>query len=294
MSNQAGSFLQGMAGGMGLGSRFKDSRSNEPQGNIVDQASAQSGAAEQAGALQNIKQMIKTQGDVSAYASSEEEKRNQQTKEFREMQERSNDRMRNGGSASGSAGGGASGNAGSFMSSFAGSVDPSKLQGMFGGGGTTAGGSAGGTAASGGASTGAGGGSGLGSFFGGGGGGGGATAAGGSASGGGGSALASAGPWAALVAAIAVNEYNGKEGGYRAEDDKEYATDLIGGKVLEQDLNQRWLPKIYGEDLKNDKTGIGHEQKAAGEFLTLDFSNGFKALEGGTLGKIGKGIKKLF
>ena len=57
---------------------------------------------------------------------------------------------------------------------------------------------------------------------------------------------------------------------------------------------RHWLPKIYGKDLKNDKLGLGHDQKAIGEFGSGDFSNGFKALEDGTLGKIAKGIKKLF
>lgn len=62
--------------------------------------------------------------------------------------------------------------------------------------------------------------------------------AGGSAAGGMGSAAAAAGPWAALAAIIGVNEYN--MSGYRAEDDKEYAKDLATGKVMSQDINQRW------------------------------------------------------
>ena len=122
---------------------------------------------------------------------------------------------------------------------------------------------------------------------------GGSSAAGGAASSGAGG-LASAGPWAALAAVILANESNARDNDYRNKDDKKYAQDLLGGAVLEQDLNQRWLPKIYGKDLKNDKLGLGHDQKAIGEFGSGDFSNGFKALEDGTLGKIAKGIKKLF
>ena len=106
--------------------------------------------------------------------------------------------------------------------------------------------------------------------------------------------MASAGPWAALAAVILANESNARDNDYRDKDDKKYAQDLLGGAVLEQDLNQRWLPKIYGKDLKNDKFGLGHDQKAVGEFGSGDFSNGFKALEDGTLGKLVKGIKKIF
>lgn len=303
----AGSFMQGMANGMGLGMQYRRQQEEEQQQKKIDQASAQPDIQQQASTLENLNRVISDQGKVTEYVASEEAKRDQQTRELREMQERfdsqgQNTRMNNGAGSGGQAGGSG---AGSFMSSFAGSVDPSKLQSMFGGGGSAAGtggasAAGGGGGAAGGAGGAGGGGFGLSSIFGGGsaaGGGagaaGGSSAAGGAASSGAGG-LASAGPWAALAAVIIANESNARDNDYRNKDDKKYAQDLLGGAVLEQDLNQRWLPKIYGKDLKNDKLGLGHDQKAIGEFGSGDFSNGFKALEDGTLGKIAKGIKKLF
>ena len=300
----AGSFMQGMANGMGLGMQYRRQQEEEQKDKKIDQASAQPDIQQQASTLENLNRVISDQGKVSEYVASEEAKRDQQIKDLREMQERfdaqgQGNRMDNG------AGGGQAGGsgAGSFMSSFAGSVDPSKLQSMFGGGGSSAAGGASAAGGSGGAAGGTGGGGGgfgLSSIFGGGsaaGGGagaaGGSSAAGGAASSGAGG-LASAGPWAALAAVILANESNARDNGYRNKDDKKYAQDLLGGAVLEQDLNQRWLPKIYGKDLKNDKFGLGHDQKAVGEFGSGDFSNGFKALEDGTLGKLVKGIKKIF
>ena len=296
--------MQGMATGMGLGMQYRNQQKEEQeQPKKIDQASAQPDIQQQASTLENLNRVISDQGKVTEYVASEEAKRDQQTRELREMQERfdsqgQNTRMNNG------AGGGQAGGsgAGSFMTSFAGNVDPSKLQGMFGGGGSTAAGGASAAGGGGGAAGGAGGGGGFGlsSIFGGGsaaGGGagaaGGSSAAGGAASSGAGG-LASAGPWAALAAVILANESNARDNDYRNKDDKKYAQDLLGGAVLEQDLNQRWLPKIYGKDLKNDKLGLGHDQKAIGEFGSGDFSNGFKALEDGTLGKLVKGIKKIF
>ena len=301
--------MQGMANGMGLGMQYRrqqeeEQQQEEQQDKKIDQASAQPDIQQQASTLENMNRVISDQGRVSEYVTSEEAKRDQQIKDLREMQERFDSQGQNTGMNNGAGGGQAGGSgAGSFMSSFAGSVDPSKLQGMFGGGGSTAAGGASAAGGGGGAAGGAGGGGGgfgLSSIFGGGsaaGGGagaaGGSSAAGGAASSGAGG-LASAGPWAALAAVIIANESNARDNDYRNKDDKKYAQDLLGGAVLEQDLNQRWLPKIYGKDLKNDKLGLGHDQTAIGEFGSGDFSNGFKALEDGTLGKIAKGIKKLF
>lgn len=298
----AGSFMQGMANGMGLGMQYRRQQEEEQQDKKIDQASAQPDIQQQASTLENMNRVISDQGKVSEYVASEEAKRDQQIKDLREMQERFDSQGQNTGMNNGAGGSQAGGSgAGSFMSSFAGNVDPSKLQGMFGGGGSTAAGGASAAGGSGGAAGGAGGGGfGLSSIFGGGsaaGGGagaaGGSSAAGGAASSGAGG-LASAGPWAALAAVILANESNARDNDYRNKDDKKYAQDLLGGAVLEQDLNQRWLPKIYGKDLKNDKFGLGHDQKAVGEFGSGDFSNGFKALEDGTLGKLVKGIKKIF
>jgi len=109
---------------------------------------------------------------------------------------------------------------------------------------------------------------GLGSLFGGGSSGG--AAAGGSS---GGSALASAGPWAALAAAIIANESSARDGGYRDEDTGDYLQDLFGGKVLEQDFNQRFLPKLVGEDFEDDKLGLGADASVAADLSTFDFSN---------------------
>ena len=259
----AGSFMQGMANGMGLGMQYRRQQEEEQQEKKIDQSSAQPDIQQQASTLENLNRVISDQGKVTEYVASEEAKRDQQIKDLREMQERFDSQGQNTGMNNGAGGGQAGGSgAGSFMTSFAGNVDPSKLKGMFGGGGSAAGT-------------------------------GGASAAGGAASSGAGG-LASAGPWAALAAVILANESNARDNDYRNKDDKKYAQDLLGGAVLEQDLNQRWLPKIYGKDLKNDKLGLGHDQKAIGEFGSGDFSNGFKALEDGTLGKIAKGIKKIF
>lgn len=298
--------MQGMANGMGLGMQYRRQQEEEQQDKKIDQASAQPDIQQQASTLENMNRVISDQGKVTEYVASEEAKRDQQIKDLREMQERFDSQGQNTGMNNGAGGGQAGGSgAGSFMTSFAGNVDPSKLKGMFGGGGSAAGtggasAAGGGGGAAGGAGGAGGGGFGLSSIFGGGsaaGGGagaaGGSSAAGGAASSGAGG-LASAGPWAALAAVILANESNARDNDYRNKDDKKYAQDLLGGAVLEQDLNQRWLPKIYGKDLKNDKFGLGHDQKAVGEFGSGDFSNGFKALEDGTLGKLVKGIKKIF
>lgn len=116
----------------------------------------------------------------------------------------------------------------------------------------------------------------------------GGSAGGSSAAGGLGSAAASAGPWAALAAVIAVNEYNAKKGGFRAENDKEYAKDLITGKVMSQDINGRWAPKLFGS---SDKMGLGADMKAAGEASHLDLNGTIDNLKNGTIGKL---FKKIF
>ena len=116
----------------------------------------------------------------------------------------------------------------------------------------------------------------------------GGSAGGSSAAGGLGGAAASAGPWAALAAVIAVNEYNAKKGGFRAENDKEYAKDLATGKVMSQDINGRWAPKLFGS---SDKMGLGADMKAAGEASHLDLHGTFDNLKNGTVGKL---FKKIF
>ena len=116
----------------------------------------------------------------------------------------------------------------------------------------------------------------------------GSSAGGSSAAGGLGGAAASAGPWAALAAVVAVNEYNAKKGGFRAENDKEYAKDLATGKVMSQDINGRWAPKLFGS---SDKMGLGADMKAGGEASHLDLNGTIDNLKNGTVGKL---IKKIF
>lgn len=107
-----------------------------------------------------------------------------------------------------------------------------------------------------------------------------------------GSGVAAAGPWAALAAIIAVNEKSARNGGHR-RDGADYAKDLASGKVLSQDVNERWVPKLGGYE--NDKTGLLHDAGAGAEFLSLDFKDGFKKLaDGGTAKQVLSGIKKLF
>lgn len=107
-----------------------------------------------------------------------------------------------------------------------------------------------------------------------------------------GSSVAAAGPWAALAAIIAVNEKSARNGGHR-RDGADYAKDLALGKVISQDMNERWAPKLGGYD--KDKTGLLHDAGAGAEFLSLNFKDGFKKLaDGGTVKAALSGIKKLF
>ncbi len=107
----------------------------------------------------------------------------------------------------------------------------------------------------------------------------------GAGSSGAGSAMSSAGPWAALAAVIIANEMNAQD--YRDEDSGDYAEDVLGGKVLEQDMNQRWLPKIFGEDLENDDLGLGADISAGADIGTLDFSNAWDTISSkGILSKL--------
>lgn len=121
---------------------------------------------------------------------------------------------------------------------------------------------------------------------------GGASGAGGSAGGSAGSMMSSAGPWAALAAVIMANEYNADE--FRQDDPVKYAQDIFGGKVLEQDFQKRWLPMMFGDDLKHDETGLGGDMAVGADLATLDFGNALEGLKEGTLGKVLGGIGDLF
>lgn len=156
-------------------------------------------------------------------------------------------------------------------------MDLAGMAQMFGGEGAAAGGGTATTAGGGAAGGSAGAGAGVS----------GGAGAGGGAAAGGESAFAAAGPWAALAAVIIANESEARDGGYRSEDDSEYAEDIITGEVLQQDVEERWLPKIFGEDLENDDTGLGGDTLAATQFATGDFGEAWNTFkEDGVLGKI--------
>jgi hypothetical protein len=102
----------------------------------------------------------------------------------------------------------------------------------------------------------------------------GAGAAGGAAAGGAASGAAAAGPFAAIAAAIILNEQDSRSKGLRDEDPNEYYKDLASGKVLEQDVEGKWAPmtdSIFGE-----KTGLGNDQRFAANLMTGDFKNAAK------------------
>ena len=57
--------------------------------------------------------------------------------------------------------------------------------------------------------------------------------------------------------------------------------------MLSQDLEQRWLPKVFGEDMENDKLGIGGDMLAASQIASFDFGEGLSTFKDqGTIGKI--------
>lgn len=111
-----------------------------------------------------------------------------------------------------------------------------------------------------------------------------ASGAGGAASGLGGG-MAAAGPWAALAAAILGNETYARKKGYRSEDPKKYAQHLATGKVLEQDVEKRWAPKV---DKMTGNIGLGGDMRGAANLMTGDFKGAWKGFKDGTLGKLFK------
>lgn len=123
--------------------------------------------------------------------------------------------------------------------------------------------------------------------------GGGGAAGGGAASGGLGSAASSAGPWAALAAAIVGNELYAKNHGER--DGQLFpGADALEGRALVDDVNSRWAPMA-------DKAvpGLGNEFKLgafggspADWFDGKSRSTALKsAVSGGILGNL---LKKIF
>jgi hypothetical protein len=117
--------------------------------------------------------------------------------------------------------------------------------------------------------------------------GGGASGAGG-AGGGASSGLMAAAPWVALGAGIYANESNARDKGFRSEDDTQYAKDLASGKVLSQDLEQRIIPKVFGE---NDKTGMGADTKAGVDLANFRVRDAWKGFKEGSLAKA---LRKIF
>lgn len=105
---------------------------------------------------------------------------------------------------------------------------------------------------------------------------------GGAAAGGGGGAmsgLAAAGPWAALAAAVIGNETYAKNHGYR-RGGSDYYKDLATGRVLSQDVDNRWAPMLFG---KNDRMGLGKDMSFAADLGSFQFGKAFKDLKGSSL-----------
>lgn len=103
----------------------------------------------------------------------------------------------------------------------------------------------------------------------------GGAAAGGTAAAGAGSAgaMSSAGPIGMIAAAIMLNEQDSRSKGLRREG-SDYYKDLLTGKVVKQDIDGKWAPmtdSIFGE-----KSGLGNDQRMAGDLMSLDFKSAAK------------------
>jgi hypothetical protein len=110
----------------------------------------------------------------------------------------------------------------------------------------------------------------LGSFAAGGSGAAGGAAAGGAATGGT-AALGATGIGALVLAGIA-NENYAKSHGFR-RDGADYYKDLATGRVLSQDVDNRWSPMLFG---KNDNMGFGHDMSTAADLGSFQFGKAFK------------------
>ena len=96
---------------------------------------------------------------------------------------------------------------------------------------------------------------------------------GGASGGGGGMSAAMSNPWTALAAVIIGNELYAHKKGNREKDPLKYAGDLVTGEVLNQDLEQRWLPKLGIKDgsttsdmistVSNPVSSIAHPKRTA-------------------------------
>lgn len=134
----------------------------------------------------------------------------------------------------------------------------------------------------------------LGGMFGGGGAGGGGGIGG--ASGGFGGGAAAAGPWAALAAAIMLNEEHSRKKGLRAENRGERLRDQLTGKVVTQDIEGKWGPMMdKWTGGRMSKWGLTGDMKGASQLASGRFGPGFKTfMKEGTPGKLAKALKRLF
>lgn len=110
--------------------------------------------------------------------------------------------------------------------------------------------------------------------------GGGGAAAGGSAAGGSaaGAGMAALWPYAIVAAAVGNELYARNHGERRSGGD--YYKDLVTGRVLSQDVDKRWSPKVFG---KNDNTGMGHDASFAADIGSFQFGKAFKDLKKSSL-----------
>lgn len=122
-------------------------------------------------------------------------------------------------------------------------------------------------------------------------------AAGSSAGASGGAGMGAAGWWALLAAAIAANESAAEEDKARNPNKTQWYGDVLTGRVFEQDMSKRWLPKIAGESeggsrYANDEYGFATDAHILADISTGDFSNAWEALtEDSTVARF---LKKVF
>lgn len=112
-----------------------------------------------------------------------------------------------------------------------------------------------------------------------------AGASSGAASSGAGS-LASMWPAAVVVAAIANENYATKKG-YRREG-TDYLKDLSLGRVLYQDVDQRWAQKLTGS---KDQLGLGGDMRAGSAMASFQPGKAWKHLKNDST--VGKLLKKI-
>jgi len=113
---------------------------------------------------------------------------------------------------------------------------------------------------------------------------GGAAGGAGGASGGAGG-LSAAGPWAALAAAVFMNEKYQRKHDNRDTGSKGMFDLLSGNKIVERDADT-WGEKIDS----GNKLGLKGDYQLAGDITSFDFSNAFKGLKNTVGGKLLRGL----